>query len=83
MWVEPWYCFTVLDSHIRSDKRVSLLPQDDEDVGVAPPRATFSAPSDLLNDIPPNDQVRGYDNDHEVSSIPIPKFLINSNPKFS
>lgn len=29
---------------------------DDEDVGVAPPRATFSAPSDLLNDIPPNDQ---------------------------
>ena len=37
---------------------LSLLPQDDEDVGGAPPRATFSAPSDLLNDVPPNDQVR-------------------------
>ncbi len=31
---------------------------DDEEVGGAPGKASFSAPTDLLNDIPPNDQVR-------------------------
>ena len=32
--------------------------QDEEDRGVAPPtRATYSAPADILNDIPPNELV--------------------------
>lgn len=34
---------------------------DEEEVGGAPARASFSAPSDLLNDVPPNDQVREVD----------------------
>lgn len=47
------------------------LIQDDDDMGVAPAgggRPTYSAPADLLNNVPSNEQVRG----------PSPSFCLDS-----
>ena len=41
---------------------VPALIQDDDDMGVAPAgggRPTYSAPADLLNNVPSNEQVKG------------------------
>ncbi len=45
---------------------------DEEEVGGAHGRASYSAPSDLLNDVPPNEQVqrgKGRGVEIKVSSI--------------